>query len=160
MCPLARFGSASLLRRFPARMACGLGLAAQPRDGRDYARVRALRANAARTRHRRAEKHRGRWYFRCLYAEQHKPALAGEPIKSSQANAGGEQVNAACAQARGKPSSRSKTLHPSPACCGENPSAGADAFQPRASHRLRQLQKPLHTTHSSVKPATIPLHHF
>ena len=29
------------------------------------------------------------------------PALAGEPIKSSQANAGGEQANAACAQCAG-----------------------------------------------------------
>jgi len=34
--------------------------------------------------------------------KQHKPALAGEPIKSSQANAGGEQANAACTQCAGK----------------------------------------------------------
>ena len=33
--------------------------------------------------------HGGRRYFGCQYAELHKPALAGEPIKSSQANAGG-----------------------------------------------------------------------
>jgi len=77
-------------RGMQARMACGLGLAAQPRDGRDLPRIRALRASVARMQHRRAERHRGRWYFKCRYAEQHKPALAGEPIKSSQANAGGE----------------------------------------------------------------------
>ena len=45
-----------------ARMACGLGLAAQPRDCRDYAcaRARALRAGAARTRHRKQRGEQGR----------------------------------------------------------------------------------------------------
>jgi len=32
----------------------------------------------AALRHKRAERHRGRWYFRRRYAEQHKSALAGE----------------------------------------------------------------------------------
>jgi len=46
--------------------------------------------------------------------------LAGEPIKSSQANAGGEMLFAR--KAHGKSSSRSKTLYLSPARCGKKSS--------------------------------------
>ena len=74
----------------------------------------------AALRHKRAERHRDRWYFRCQYAEQHKPALAGELHKKLAGQC--RRRNAVCAQAgkaRGKPSSMSKTLYLSSARCGK-----------------------------------------
>jgi len=72
-----------------------------------FSPARASQARALRERGIGEQRGRDRWYFRCRYAEQHKPALAGEPIKSSQANAGGRMCLAGAARAQ----QRSKTLY-------------------------------------------------